>query len=210
MTDKEKNAALASDSHIIDVTGRSVQVTDAMKRYAQDKLLKFDRPHNHIMHIHVTMEIEHMNHKVTIVGKFDHFKVTAHAHSSDMYASVDMAVDRLEKQLNRWKDQIRDHTKKKSTPVDVEVALLEKLYSELEEYNAEIEEKNGKDVQKSFRVPKIARTKTIPLKTLTLQEALMKMELSEDVFLLYRSEEDRKLKVIYRRKDGNYGIIRPE
>lgn len=48
------------------------------------------------------------------------------------------------------------------------------------------------------------------LKELTREEALMKMELSRDAFLVYRSEEDRRLKVLYRRKDGNYGIIEPE
>ncbi len=53
----------------------------------------------------------------------------------------------------------------------------------------------------------VIKQKTLPLKTLTTEEAVMKMELSGDQFLIYKNEVDHKLKVIYRRKDENYGII---
>jgi putative sigma-54 modulation protein len=56
----------------------------------------------------------------------------------------------------------------------------------------------------------IIDTKVKPLKTLNTEEALMRIDLSGDQFLIFRSEEDRKLKVLYRRKDGHYGLIRPE
>ena len=59
-------------------------------------------------------------------------------------------------------------------------------------------------------MPKVIGMETRVLKILTTEEAMMKMDLSGDKFLVYRGEEDRKLKVIYRRDDGNYGIIQTE
>jgi putative sigma-54 modulation protein len=62
----------------------------------------------------------------------------------------------------------------------------------------------------SFSPPQIIGTETKPLKMLTLDEAIMKVDLSGDNFLIFRCEEDQKLKVLYRRTDGHYGLIQPE
>ncbi|MEC8307247.1 MAG: sigma 54 modulation/S30EA ribosomal C-terminal domain-containing protein, partial [Chlamydiota bacterium] len=59
-------------------------------------------------------------------------------------------------------------------------------------------------------LPRVTRKKERFLKTLTLQEAIMKLTLSDDQFFLYKSEEDCSLKVLYRRRDGSYGLISPE
>lgn len=211
MTNKSKNFEAGSPGYDIEIVGRNVQVTEAMKTYAREKLSKIEKLHNHILQVHVTMDIEHLLHKVVIIAKLDHFKVKAHGESTDMYASVDMAVDRLQKQLYRWKDRIQDHSRKGLSGVDLEVFLLEKAYSnEIDEYNLEIEAANAKQEAKSHQLARVVGKKKISLKELNTDEAVVKMELSHDPFLVYRSEEDHKLKVMYRRKDGNYGIIQPE
>ncbi len=195
--------------HTVHVVGRNVLVTPAMKQHAMDKIAKIERLQNQMMDIQVVMDIEHLDHMVSIVARFAHFKVKAEAKSTDMYASIDLAVDRLQKQLTRWKDRIHSHMQKKLSVVDMEVNVLQRPYNELEEFNADIEIKNREEAKKTVSFPKITGSKTLPLKELNTEEAIMKMELSNDNFLVYRSEEDRKLKVIYRRKDGNYGIIQP-
>jgi putative sigma-54 modulation protein len=201
---------MKNKEYVVEVVGRHIQVTEAMKQYAQDKLSKLDRFHDHIMYVHVTMDIQHLQHIVTCIVKFDHFKITAHGSSSDMYASVDLAVDRLQKQIRRWKSRIQDHGKRQASTVDIPVSFVEKPYSEIDEYNDEIEWQNEKSRQQEQFFPKVIGNKTVPLKKLSMQEAIMKMDLSKDPFLVYRSEEDKKLKVMYVRKDGNYGIIQPE
>ena len=193
----------------IQVLGRNVLVTPAMKQHAMDKLAKIERFQDHIMDIQVTMDIEHLDHKVVLIAKFDHFKIKAEGHSDDMYASIDLAINRLQKQLRRWKDQIQDHTRKKRSIVDVEVDILEKPSSDVAVFNAEIAEANSKR-EPIFKIGKVTGKKTMKIKELTTQEAIVKMELSNDDFLVYRSEEDRKLRVIYKRKDHNYGIIQTE
>ena len=75
--------------------------------------------------------------------------------------------------------------------------------------NDEIEEENLRH-QIEEGVPVIIANEVIPLKTLSTNEAMMRMDISQDSFQLFRCKEDKKLKVIYRRDDGNYGIIQAE
>lgn len=194
----------------INIIGRHVLVTEAMKNYALEKLSKIDRFHNHVLDMHVTMDIQKLEHSVTIVLKFNHFKIKVGAVSTDMYVSIDKAVDKLKAQLRRWKDKIQDHHKKKLSIVDLQVNVLQRPYTDLDEINDEIEMANKAAAVEEYQPPKIIGAETCAMKRLTAAEAVMKMELSGDNFMLFRGEEDNKLKVIYRRRDGNYAIILPE
>ena len=195
------------DNYNIQINGRHVLVTDAMKQHVQDKLAKIERFHNHIMDIHVTMDIQKIEHSVTIIVKFDHFKIKSHASSTDMYVSIDQAVDKLQKQIRRWKEKIQAHSSKKLAFTDIKVNVIKRPFNELDEINAEIESERVHDLEKTLMPGHVIGERTIPLKELLTEEAVMKMELSGDPFLLYKCQEDRKIKVMYRTKDGNYGII---
>lgn len=205
MVDKNKFAEEEALGYRIEIFGKHVHVTDAMKNYMWDKLVKVERFHNHIIDVHVTLDIEKLDHIVTILVKFDHIKINASATTTDMYVSIDKAVDRLNTLLLKWKDRIQEHHRKKLSEVDMQVNVIRRPYDELEEINAEIEASAMR-----FKAPQLISTEKKPLKTLTVDEALMKMDLSGDHFMVYRSEEDHKLKVIYLRSDGNYGILLPE
>jgi putative sigma-54 modulation protein len=211
MVDKEKFAAQEEAlGNRITINGRGVFVTEAMKNHAIDKLSKLDHFHTHVTELHVTLEIQKLEHTCTIVMKFDHFKVKVACSSSDMYASIDKAVDKLKSKISRWKSRIQDHHKKGLKVVDMEVNVLGRPFETLEDFNEEIESENKKEVMDEYRAPKIIGNDKRSMKCLTAEEAIMKMELSDDPFMIFRGEEDRKLKVIYRRNDGNYGLILPE
>ena len=208
MVDKKKfEEELAG--YNINIVGRSVYVTEAMKNHAMDKIAKLERFNNHIIDVHFTLDMHKLEHTCLVVMKFDHFKVTAHAEASDMYVAIDQAVDKLRTQFRRWKEKIQDHTQKKMSVGQMQVNILMRP-SELEEYNHEMEIALEEERNKKMYPGKVIRSKTLPLKMLTCDEAVMKMELSGDPFLVFKAEDDLKLKVIYRTKDGNYGIIRPE
>lgn len=193
----------------VEIVGRHVQVTEAMKNYALEKISKIERFHPHVLDVHVVMDIQKLEHSVSIVIHFSHTKIKVHASSNDMYTSVDKAVDKLRMLLRRWKDKIQDHHAKSRSIVDMQVNVLERPYDELEEFNGDIAAANEKQSSESW-LPKVIGTSTRPLKTLTQQEAVMKIELSGDQFLIYRDEASRKLQILYRRKDGNYGLIQVE
>lgn len=206
MGNKEKFAEEDAEGYRFEIVGRNIQVTDAIRNYAIEKLEKIERFHTHILDLRMTIEAQKMSHVVTLVLQFHHFKIKVHADTTDMYASIDLAIDKLQNQLRRWKDRIQDRTKRPLNMTDMLVNVVRRPFNELEEYNADIE-LNAKDRQKMHQVIK---TETRPLKELTLAEALMKIELSGDMFLIFRSEDDRRLKVLYRREDGDYGIIAAE
>lgn len=210
MVDRKKFAEEDASGYRIDIIGRNVQVTEPMKNYAWDKLSKIERFHNHIMHVHVTLDIQKLEHICVLMLKIDHIQIKAQASSTDMYVSIDKAVDRLQNLLRRYKSRIQDHHKRALSIVDMQVNVLKKPIDEIAEINAEIEQEANRMKDMASNPPQLIGSETKPLKTLTVDEALMKMELSGDHFLIYRSEEDCKLKVLYRRTDGNYGLIQPE
>ena len=211
MKGKQKAAEFLGEGYQIHVTGRDVQVTEAMKNYAMEKVAKIERFTQRIIDVHITMEIQKLEHRVDIVLKVDHVKIKSQAVSTDMYVSVDQAVGKIEKQLRRYKKRIQDHTAKGVQVIDLKVNVLKRPEEEeLLDINQEIEEANVHDMVEKYRPHEIVEQETSPLKTLTYDEAIMKMELSGDTFLIFRHEVDTKLKVIYRRKDGNFGIIEVE
>lgn len=210
MVNKKKFEEEEAAGYRIEVLGRNLEVTEPIRAYVWNKISKIERFHNHIMYIHLTLEIQKMEHTCTIVAKFDHFKVKVQASSTDMYVTIDYAIDRLQNILSRYKDRIHDHRKREPEVIDMKVSVLQRPKDEIAEINDEIIAANQESELALYQPHKIVGTEKKPLKTLNVQEAAMKMDLSGDPFLIYRSEEDRKLKVIYRRKDGNYGILEPE
>ena len=211
MKGKAKAKEFLGEGYTIHVTGRDVLVTEAMKEYAIEKLSKIERFTSRIIDVHVTMDIQKLDHRVDIVLKVDHIKIKSSASSTDMYASLDRAVEKIEKQLRRYKTRIKEHTAKPLNIVDLKVNVFKKPEEEdIEDFNLDIEDQNRVELVDRYRPHDIVKEETVPLKTLTFEEAVMKMELSLDTFLVFRHQEDLKLKVIYRRNDDNYGIIEVE
>lgn len=206
MVDKNKFAEEESQGYRLEIVGRNVLVTEAIKNYVLEKLSKIQRFHTHILDLRMTIEAQKLEQVVSIVLRFEHFKIKVQASTTDMYASIDLAIDKLQTQLRRWKERIQDHQRTAMKTIDMMVNVIRKPFNELEEFNADITLAE-KEQEKMHAVIK---TEKRPLKELTQMEAIMKMELSGDYFLVFRSEEDRKLKVIYRRDDGDYGIIQAE
>jgi putative sigma-54 modulation protein len=158
---------------------------------------------NRIIEVNVIMDIQKLDHFVELIMKAGNLKITSQASSTDMYASIDKAVARLEAQLRRYKSKLQDHHAKGHAVLNMKVDVIQKP-EEDDDFN---EEESGDG--KALQFPKVINQESIPLKTLTQDEAVMKMELSNDNFMLFKNEVDHKLKVIYRKKDGNYGIIEP-
>lgn len=207
-----KKAKMLEDSgYNVIVTGRHVAVTDAMKSYALDKLSKLDKFHDRIIDVNVTMDRQRADHRIDIRMKVNNISVSSHAVTDDMYASIDQAVHKLQTQLRRYKSRIQDHQTHAGKVVQMAVQVVRAPGEAIvQEVNDEIEEENQRSMDVALRPHHVVASETLPLKYLNTEEAVMKMELSGDVFLIYRDEADRHIKVIYRRSDGNYGIIQTE
>ena len=207
MSRKSKAAEFADVSYNIDVHGKNIEMTDAMEDYAMEKVSKMEKFMNRIIDVSVVLEVQKLEHRCDIVLKAGHTKVKSHAISDNMYASIDKAVDRLQTQLLKYKDRIQDYHSKANIATEININVLREL--ELSEINEDIDEENHKKAAKYFP-HEVQRQKKLALKLLTGDEAIMKLELSGDAFLIYKDETDRKLKVIYRRRDDSFAIIEPE
>jgi len=203
MTDKSKFAA---DGYNVSIKSKNVQVTDAIKDYVMHKIEKVERFANHIIDVMVTLDIQKLTHSVSIVMKFLHFKIQVHAATEDLYSAIDKASDKLVTLTRKYKTKLQDHHAKDLATVDMNVNILQQE-DEIDEVNDQILEKNLEEEEQKYRIHKVVAKEKMPLKTLTQDEAVMKMELSADPFMIYRSEEEQKIRVIFRRKDDEYGVI---
>jgi putative sigma-54 modulation protein len=210
MSRKSKAAEFVNESYNIDIIGRNVLVSDAMKDYALEKVSKVERFMHRIIDISVVMEVQKQNHSCDIVIKADHIKIKSHATTDNMYATIDKAFDKIESQILRYKSRIQDHHAKPLEMVDINVNVLKAPEIELLEVNDDIEEENLAKAVSNYRPHEVLKKEKMSLKFLTNEEAVMKMELSGDAFLIYLSESDRKIKVMHRRDDGHFAIIEPE
>lgn len=207
MTRKERAAAFLEEGYNITVTGRHVMVTDAMKDYAIEKVSKIERFTDRILEVVITMDIQKLDHRVDITMKVNHIKIKSSAISSDMYVSIDMAVHKIETQLLKYKQKLQDHQTRAVSEIDMRVNVIRpKELQELDEVNDAIIEESLKAEDSFSLVPDDTRA----MRTLTVEEAIMKMDLSQDAFLIFKEIDDQKVKVLYRRTDGNYGLIEPE
>lgn len=211
MSHKSVAEKFLNDVYNITVTGRHVMVTDAMQQYAIDKIQKIERFTNRVIDVDVIMDIQKLDHRVDITMKVEQIIIRSTASSDNIYASIDKAIDKLTAQLRRYKSRINEHQLRGSNSENINVKILESKEEDiLNEVNDEILSENAANLIEKYTPHRIVSEETRPLKTLNYNEAVMKMELSGDAFIVFRAEEDQKLKVIYRRKDGNYGIIEPE
>lgn len=207
MDRKSKNTEFLQDGYNIDVHGRNVTVTEGIKNYAIEKVSKIEKFAHRIIDVSVILDIQKLEQRVDIVMQVDHIKIKSSAVTDDLYASIDIACDKLQQRLLKYKKRIQEHTAKPISMIEMNVNVIE---HDVEEINDEIESETRRQLYDSYAPHKISSTEKKPLKTLNQNEAVMKFELSGDHFLIYHSEEDKRIKVMYRRKEGNLGIIEVE
>ncbi len=208
--DRKQRVALLDTGYNITVTGRHVHVTDSMKDYAIEKMSKIEKIAPRIIDVVITMDIQKLDNKVDIVMKYGPILIKSHAKSTDMYVSIDMAIDKLDSQLRKYKSRIQDYHGKahqaEERPARV-FAMIDEL--DEQEANEKLEKDLKKNEEENLHPHREIKKVTTPLHILTDDEALMKIDLAggHEPMIIYRNESDKKLKVIYRSEDGTYVIV---
>ena len=195
----------------INIVSRHLPMTPAIEQYIHDKLAKLEHFAGHIIDVHVTLEVQRGAHTAAIRMQFSHFKIKVSATTDDLYTAIDKATSKLIKLVKKYKTKLQSHrVKEQQKDIAMKVRVLETSPSSLEEINDQIDEENLKEEEELYKMHKIVKTDMLPLKMLTEEEAVMKLELSGEHFLIFRSEEDQKIKAIYKRPDEDLGIIQIE
>ena len=200
----------ADQEYPIHIVGKHVELTEAMKSYAIDKLKNIKRFGGRVVEATITMDVQKLVHTVEFLIIVNNTKIKVSGKSQTMYASVDEAIAHLEAKLRRYLARLHEHHGKNLAEVDMNVNVLQGPVPVLTEINDQIEEANLRAIEDELKPHTVVSQEKHPLKTLNTQEAIMKMELSGDQFMLFRCEESQKLKVMYRKNDGNFAIMEPE
>ena len=205
-----KNLKFEMEGYTVQIVGKNITITDTIRDYVLTKLNRIERFSKHILDIVITLDVQKLEHAVSILLKFLHFQIKSHASTDNLYSAIDKATDRIIRLIAKYKNQLEEKHNTNLGTIDLHVNVLKPQRDEVEAINTEIEAENWRRDHKAFEFHRIVNREKFLIRMLTQDEAVMKMELSGDPFLIYKEEEDQKLKVIYRREDENFGIIELE
>ena len=183
------------------VRGHNLQVTDALRDFIERKLSKLDRYFDHSAEIEAQVSLNVLKdmHKVEVTIPFPGLLVRAEELSEDMYASVDLVMEKLERQIRKYKTKVNRRSRREAGFRN----MLKENASEKETtMTALTDEEEGDD--------EIVRVKRFQLKPMDTEEAILQMELLGHNFFVYTNAVTDEINVIYRRKDGKVGLIEPE
>ena len=169
------------------VNGRHLDLTPALKNYAEEKIKKFERYFSNITEAVVTLSIEKYRHKVEVLLKANGVMIQAEGVTGEIYSSIDEVVEKLEKQVKKYKEKLVSHRKGEGKNKNIEEASQEAP-----------QETGG-----------IIKRKRFDMKPMGPDEAVMQMELIDKDFFVFTNEVSGDINVVYRRRDGNFGLIEP-
>lgn len=172
------------------LTGKNLDITDSLRDQVKKKMRKLERYFEPGTEIQVTMAVEKNRHILEVTIPFDGVILRAEEFTDDMYASIDMVLDKLERQIHKHRTKLE---RKIRSGAFRDKPLL-----------------NEQIVPDDSREPTVVRTKRFAIKPMVLEEALMQMDLIGHSFFVFTNAETEEVNVLYRRRDGNYGLIEPE
>lgn len=170
------------------ITGRNIEVTEGLKSAVYDKIGKLEKYFQDDTEVHVTFSVEKERQKIEVTIPIKGSVIRAEEVSSDMYVSIDLVEEVIERQLKKYKNKIID---KKHIVDSFSKAFVEKEYDEDDTI-------------------KIERTKKFAIKPMDPEEACLQMELLGHNFYVFDNAETDEINVVYKRKGNTYGLIEPE
>ncbi len=166
-------------------SARHLELTQALKNYAEEKVAKFDRYLSNISEAKVTLILEKNIHKAEILLNVNGILIWAESSTGDIYSAIDEVIDKLDMQVKKYKGKLNSHRKGES----------------------------GKTVPGALSPAdeggRIIKTKRFGIKPMTPEEASLQMELLDKNFFIFTDASTGQINVIYKRNDGNYGLIEP-
>ncbi len=171
------------------VTFKNLDPSDPLKSYVQDKLDRFDRLLDNPAEANVVLSVEKFRHIAEINISGDRLTIYGKEETNDMYSAIDMVLDKLEKQIKKNKQKVRERR----------ITLKGK------NKNLAGADSNIPEEEPAIEV----KVKNIEYKPMDVEEAILQMDLLNGSFLVFTNAQSDQINVLYRRKDGHYGLIQP-
>lgn len=169
------------------ITGKNIALTDALKSTVEKKLGKLEKYFNPEVEVHATLSVQKNRQIIEVTIPFNGILLRGEESTTDMYTSIDNVVDKLEKQILKHKTKLERRTH------DGSLRLMEIPNEAFDEEE-----------------PQIVKTKRFAVKPMDVDEAVLQMDLLGHDFFVFRNADSNEVNVVYKRKDGNYGLIEPE
>lgn len=176
----------------INVRGKNIEITPALQDYLNKRLGKLDKYFDSEMEAQVTLSVVKEDHIVEVTLSINGLLLRGEEKTQDMYASIDLVVDKIERQMHKYKTRINRK-------------LRQQGLKELNVKYVPVTPESDKGEE-----PRVVRTKTFVMKPMPLEEAILQMNLLGHDFFVFTHAQTEEVNVIYKRKDGNYGLIEPK
>lgn len=186
----------------ISYTFRNLDASDFIKEYAREKVERVNKYLDRASEAHVVYTLERHNHICDITIHAGAFSMRGREKSEDMYASVDLAMDKIERQLKRYKEKLKHH----KGGAHHHLAELEQIKVKHTAFSVP-EEQEAQSKAAAAPEHRVIKTNEFLAKPMTVDEAVMQMDLINNDFLVFTNATTRDVNVVYRRKDGHYGLI---
>lgn len=177
----------------ITITGRNLEITEALRRHAEEKVARLQRFVEQIDSVHAVLLIEKHRQIAEMTLRIRDLTIRGEESSDDLYRAIDLVADKIERQILRYKEKIVGHVGRG----------FGKPWVRDETSDAETE-------PLSEDGPRIVKTKRFAMKPLSPDEAALHMDLLGHSFFVFRNARTREVNVLYRRQDGDYGLIEPQ
>lgn len=175
----------------ISITGKNLEISDYLRDLVEKKVGKLDRYFSPDTEAQVTLSMEKNRHIVEVTIPFDGGVIRGEEVTADMYASIDNVLDKLEKQILRHRTKLEKSLRTGAFKYDE--PLFGGSYDEPEDEG-----------------PQIVRVKRFNVKPMSEEEAMLQIEMVGHSFYVFMNSDTNEINVLYKRKDGNFGLIEPE
>ena len=177
------------------IRGENLEVTEAIHDYVKKKVDKlnryFDTPPS--SDVHVKLSVYNNEQKIEVTIPMKDLLLRGEEQHQDLYAAIDLVVDKLERQIRKYKTKVNRKSRQEGAP--------KHIFAEMEK-----EARNAQDESDEFE---IVRTKRFNLKPMDSEEAILQMDMLDHAFFVFTNAVSGDTNVVYRRKDGRYGLIEP-
>jgi putative sigma-54 modulation protein len=180
----------------INITGRHVEITDALRGHIEKKLDKLSSYGDNITDVRVVLSVEKYRQfaEITVSGR-GNTKFHSHEATDDMYVSVDKAAEKVERQVRRHASKRRSQRRKEEPAI------------EFEESSDEDSDESDQSVESHGKY-RVTVSNDFPPKPMSVEEALMQLDASDEAFQAFVNEETNEVNVVYRQEEGGYGLLR--
>jgi putative sigma-54 modulation protein len=172
----------------LSVKGKNLEITDALRAYAEEKVQRMNRYLEQIVSATVNLSLEKHRQIAEVTLRVRDLTIRAEESTDDLYSSIDLVAEKLERQILRYKERIAAHVSRTGREAREEIPPAPLSAGEL----------------------RVVKTKRFAVKPAAVDEAILQMDLLGHNFYVFRNARTDEVNVVYRRQDGHYGLIEPE